>query len=214
MKLNTMVASLVSIALIALVGAQQPKVTPGPDEPNWWDVLSDIYSLDMVRDLANPVDTDPLLVRGTFLKAGPGPVRFEPVLALGTVNPTRGGWYRSGVESPDKTRLWEYVFKHPAEDVVSGSPAPVPLAEGSSTEFDPGDRPFGLWISNGSFDDGGVFSEPHLVKRVNQRLAAQPYKAMIYPLPGTPDAYLIGWEYSTNDDFQDVVCVIRNVRLQ
>ena len=58
-----------------------------------------------------------------------------------------------------------------------------------------------------------------MVKAVNARLAKQPYKAMIYPLKDVktgkvvPNAYLIGWEYSTNDDFQDVVCEIRNVRL-
>jgi hypothetical protein len=28
-----------------------------------------------------------------------------------------------------------------------------------------------------------------------------------------PHSYLIGWEYSTNDDFQDVVCRIDNVEL-
>ena len=28
-----------------------------------------------------------------------------------------------------------------------------------------------------------------------------------------PNSYLIGWEYSTNDDFQDVVCRIDNVIL-
>jgi hypothetical protein len=28
-----------------------------------------------------------------------------------------------------------------------------------------------------------------------------------------PNSYLIGWEYSTNDDFQDVVCQVDNVVL-
>ena len=28
-----------------------------------------------------------------------------------------------------------------------------------------------------------------------------------------PNSYLIGWEYSTNDDFQDVVCQLDNVIL-
>ena len=47
----------------------------------------------------------------------------------------------------------------------------------------------------------------------------QPYKAMIYPFKDkatgkvVPNSYLIGWEYSTNDDFQDVVCRIDNVKL-
>jgi hypothetical protein len=42
---------------------------------------------------------------------------------------------------------------------------------------------------------------------------------MIYPNrdPATgktiPHSYIIGWEYSTNDDFQDVVCQVDNVEL-
>ena len=55
--------------------------------------------------------------------------------------------------------------------------------------------------------------------RLNKRLAKQPYKAMIYPNRDkatgklVPNSYLIGWEYSTNDDFQDVVCQLDNVIL-
>ncbi len=43
--------------------------------------------------------------------------------------------------------------------------------------------------------------------------------AMIYPNRDKttdrliPNSYLIGWEYSTNDDFQDVVCQVDNVVL-
>ena len=42
---------------------------------------------------------------------------------------------------------------------------------------------------------------------------------MIYPYRDketgqlVPHSYLIGWEYSTNDDFQDVVCRVDNVDL-
>ena len=55
--------------------------------------------------------------------------------------------------------------------------------------------------------------------RYHRRLAAQPYKAMIYPHRDRatgkpiPHSYIIGWEYSTNDDFQDVVCQIDHVEL-
>ena len=94
-----------------------------------------------------------------------------------------------------------------------------PLAPGSATSFDPGDRPFGLWVGNDGLDDGGVFTEPTRVAARNARLAKQPYKAMIYPYRDkttgnlVSDSYLIGWEYSTNDDFQDVVCRVNNVTL-
>ena len=62
-------------------------------------------------------------------------------------------------------------------------------------------------------------AEPALVARINQRLAPQPYKAMIYPNRDkttgkiVAHSFLIGWEYSTNDDFQDVVCQVDNVIL-
>ena len=42
---------------------------------------------------------------------------------------------------------------------------------------------------------------------------------MIYPRrdkatgKAVPHSYVIGWEYSTNDDFQDVVCHVDNVIL-
>jgi hypothetical protein len=64
-----------------------------------------------------------------------------------------------------------------------------------------------------------VFTEPKAVAAVNARLAAQPYKVMIYPFRDkatgrvVPHSYLIGWEYSTNDDFQDVVSRIENADL-
>ncbi len=55
--------------------------------------------------------------------------------------------------------------------------------------------------------------------RINKRLGSQPYKAMIYPyrdkISGRliPNSYVIGWEYSNNDDFQDIVCQVDNVVL-
>ncbi len=64
-----------------------------------------------------------------------------------------------------------------------------------------------------------MFSQPALVARINRRLAKQPYKAMIYPNRDKatgqpiPHSFLIGWEYSTNDDFQDIVCRVNNVVL-
>ena len=118
-----------------------------------------------------------------------------------------------------KAELWSYTCKNTTEDLKSGKNLPPPLDSGASTEFEPGGEPFGLWVSNDGLSDGGVFSEPGLVARLNKRLAKQPYKAMIYPNRDkangkfVANSYLIGWEYSTNDDFQDVVCQIDNVIL-
>jgi hypothetical protein len=199
----------------------QPKVAPGPSEPDWVVLLRDLYGLKMFDDLANPVTGDPLAVPGLFVKAGEGPVVYKPTIALGLETTNRGGWYRPG-QSPGmaaKTELWNYTFKNTTADLREKRNLPPPLAGGSKTEFDPGNTPFGIWLSNDGLKDGGVFSQPAEVKAVNARLAKQPYKLMIYPLKDKatgkikPDAFLLGWEYSTNDDFQDVVCEIHNVKL-
>jgi hypothetical protein len=201
---------------------RQPKVAPGPNEPDWDAILRDRYGLSMFGDLLNPVRTTPEATPGLFRKAGPGPVRYTPVIALGLETRNRGGWYTvpaAREAPPSKKELWTYVFRNTTEDLHTGKNLPPKLADGSSTTFDPGAEPFGLWISNDGFDDGGVFTQPALVARINRRLAGQPYKAMIYPNRDKatgrpiPHSYLIGWEYSTNDDFQDVVCQVDNVVL-
>jgi hypothetical protein len=202
---------------------KQPKVAPGPNEPDWVVILQDRYGLSMFGDLLNPVRTSPEETPGLFRKAGPGPVRYKPVIALGLETRNRGGWYAAAPAGsdlvPKKTDLWNYVLRNTTDDLRTGKNLPPPLAEGSTTEFDPGETPFGLWVSNDGLADGGVFTEPALVARVNKRLARQPYKAMIYPNRDKstgrliPHSYLIGWEYSTNDDFQDVVCQVDNAVL-
>ena len=217
-------ALTMALVLPAVASAQtpkQPKVAPGPNEPDWVVVLDTRYGLKMFDDLLNPVRTSADATPGLFKKAGPGPVTYTPVIALGLETVNRGGWYVPGdsPKSPEKHELWSYKFKNTTEDLASNKNLPPPLAEGSRTAFDPGDRPFGLWISNDGLADGGVFSEPSVVAAVNKRLMKQPYKLMIYPFKdkasgkAVPNSYLLGWEYSTNDDFQDVVCRVDNVTL-
>ncbi|MDR3620786.1 MAG: hypothetical protein P4L85_15650 [Paludisphaera borealis] len=212
--------SLILATAATAQGPRQPKVAPGPSEPDWVVVLSERYGLSMFDDLLNPLTTTAAETRGLFRKAGPGPVSYTPVIALGLPSRTRGGWYRSAAaESPRKTGLWTYTFKNTTADLKQETNLPPPLESGSSVRFDPGDQPFGVWVANDGLPDGGVFSEPNVVARVNARLAAQPYKAMIYPNHDKAtgkkiaNSYIIGWEYSTNDDFQDVVCRLDNVIL-
>ena len=130
------------------------------------------------------VGTTPEATPGLFRKAGPGPVRYyAPVIALRLETKNRGGWYTPPSDPdarPGKIELWAYVFKNTTDDLRTGKNLP-PLAGDSSTTFDPGEAPFGLWVSNDQFGDGGVFTQPALVARINRLLAGQPYKAMIYP---------------------------------
>ncbi len=225
-------AAALTLAVLAACGvacaaqeAAQPKVAPGPNEPDWSALLRDRYGLSMFGDLKNPVRTTAEATPGLFHRAGPGPVVYTPVIALGLETRNRGGWYvptpaGSPGDRPARTELWNYVHKNTTDDLRTGKNLPPPLTAGSRTQFDPGDRPFGLWVANDGVDDGiGVFTEPALVARWNKRLARQPYKAMIYPYRDratgkiVPHSYLIGWEYSTNDDFQDIVCRVDNVDL-
>ncbi len=209
------------VALAASAVAQtpmQPKVQPGPSEPDWLVLLDRLYGLKMFDDLKNPVRTTAEATPGLFRKAGPGPVRFVPVLALGLEVPIRGGHYPPGGAVESEQELWAYQHKTTAKEIEAGKDLTPPLRAGSVSEFDPGDATFGLWVGNDQFKDR-VYTEPKRVKARNPRLAAQPYKTMIYPYrdPKTraivPNSYLIGWEYSTNDDFQDVVCRVDNVVL-
>jgi hypothetical protein len=209
------------LVLAGACPAQQPRVTPGPNEPDWLAILDAMYGLRMIADLENPVASRVDDVPGTFRKAGSGPVVYTPVIALGLETVNRGGWYTSHKKGGEirLKELWSYKFKNTARDVETQTHLPPPLADGSRTEFDPGDLPFGLWVANDGLNDGGVFTEPKHVRARNARLAEQPYKAMIYRLKDkatgkvVPHSYLIGWEYSTNDDFQDVVCRVDNVDL-
>ena len=206
-----------AVLLVPIQRPGQPTVQPGPSEPDWLVILDRLYGLRMIDDLENPVETTAEAVRGLFVKAGPGSVTFQPVLALGLEVPIHGGFYL-GAKEPDDRELWSYQHKTTAKEIESGGDLAPPLRPGSKTTFDPGDAAFGLWIGNDQFRDK-VFTEPRRVRQATPRLAAQPYKAMIYPLKDrttgkiVPNSYLIGWEYSTNDDFQDVVCRIDNVVL-
>jgi hypothetical protein len=194
----------------------QPKVQPGPVEPDWLVLLDRLYGMRMFDDLLNPVLTTAEASPGLFRKAGPGPVTFRPILALGLEVPIHGGYYLRP-EGEDR-ELWSYQFKTKASEIEQGKDVVPPLRTGSVATFDPGDSSFGLWITNDQFHDR-VFTEPKRVKAENPRLAKQPYKTMIYPFKDAKtgaivaNSYLIGWEYSTNDDFQDVVCRIDNVVL-
>lgn len=216
-------APIVCFAAATVSGqtAYQPKVAPGANEPDWKTILAQHHGLSMFDDLLNPVVTTAEKTPGLFRKASAGPVTYVPVIALGLTARNRGGWYvpSSADGAPRAMPLWSYVFKNTADDLATGKNLPPPLEPESKTTFDPGDQPFGLYVSNDELADGGVFTQPGVVARINRRLARQPYKAMIYPNrdkttgKDVPNSYIIGWEYSTNDDFQDVVCRIDNVVL-
>src|SRR5436305_10879779 len=114
------------LGLVAAALAQtpaQPKVAPGPDEPDWVIILRDRYGLSMFDDLLNPVRTTVEATPGLFRKAGPGRVRFTPVIALGLPTRNRGGWYPAATAqdgAPTKRELWSYIYRNTEEDLRTG----------------------------------------------------------------------------------------------
>ena len=129
------------------------------------------YGLTMFDDLLNPVKTTPEATPGLFKKAGPGPVRYTPVIALGLETVNRGGWYAPASGRPDEARtLVVPVQEHDRRPGDGQEPAAAARSPARDVAFDPGDRPFGLWVSNDGLKDGGVFSEPKARRRGNARL--------------------------------------------
>src|SRR4051794_22989838 len=92
---------------------KQPKVAPGPGEPDWDVLLKQRYGLSMFGDLLNPVKTTVEATPGLFRKAGSGPVAYTPLIALGLETTNRGGWYTTdaGGKDPVKHEVWSYTFK-------------------------------------------------------------------------------------------------------
>ena len=216
--LSSVFAVLVTSQVATAQAPHQPKVQPGANEPDWEVVLTKVYGLRIFDGLINPVATTPEAAIVRFRRSGAEEVVFTPILALGLEVPIRGGYYLPDRKTDIEVELWHYVHKSTAAQVEAGKDLEPRLRGESRTNFDPGGDTFGLWIGNDQFQDR-VYTDPARVARLNKRLAKQPYKAMVYPFKdaktgkNVPNSYLIGWEYSTNDDFQDVVCRIDNVIL-
>ena len=96
--------------------SKQPKVAPGPNEPDLVVVLEKLYGLKMIDDLANPVRDSPLAVPGLFRKAGPGPAS--------TANTAGGvGWWPAGTRAPStratSRRPWRWSRSRRVPSAVS-----------------------------------------------------------------------------------------------
>lgn len=141
-----------------------------------------------------------------FVRAGAGPVRYEVLAHWGLEKPCRGGWYRPGNGPVRRQDLWTVNQKR---DLPT-------LEPGSRTEFDPGTEPFSLFVNTEGFPDEIVTTEDAKLELVPRFKAGDKHKAHVYIArkngKTVPNTYLIGWEYSTNNDNQDVVTLVSNVR--
>lgn len=149
-----------------------------------------------------------------FVKAGPGPVRFTPLAAYGVEKICRGGWYEAGNPNrqPKKTTLWTIDAPHNKQ-------VKPPLMPNSKIEFDPGDNKlFGLWVATEGFPGETIYTEDALQAFIKRFPATGRHKAHFYAAVRTdntpiPNAVLIGLEYSTNDDNQEIVALVENVKV-
>ncbi len=88
--------------------------------------------------------------------------------------------------------------------------------------FDPGTEPIGFFVQsanfNPDFSEKGetVYTQDGLNEQI-ERFKGDTHKARIYPyttVNGTkPDWYILCWEFSTNNDYQDLITVVRGVKL-
>ena len=86
--------------------------------------------------------------------------------------------------------------------------------------IDPGKKPFGFYVQSANFNPAfstrgeTVCTQDQLNRRIT-RFGNNIHKARVYlyrdGMEVKPNWYLICWEFSTNDDFQDLITVVRGV---
>lgn len=153
-----------------------------------------------------------------FVRAAAGKVRFTPLAAYGTEKVCHAGWYEATlpanganvVTAPKRSELWKLSANHNKQ-------MNPPVERGGKTEFDPGDKSFGLWVASESFQGETIYTEDVLQTliirfKANDRHKAHIYKAVRSDGTPVPNTVLIGFEYSTNNDNQEIVALVENVR--
>jgi len=197
-------AVVIGYMVISLAGAARTDPAAAArvaGEPPLGEILQKQgYTIDVDRD-----EIDAQL----FLKAGPGPVTVTPIAAYGLPKRCHCGWYHPTNGVPDRHPLWSVDADHNKQ-------AFPPVMPGAITRFDPGDGPFGLWVSSEGFQNETVSTEDALQRFIPRFKPDDRHKAHVFPVKRAgkrvPNEYVIGWEYSTNNDDQDMVTLVRNVR--
>lgn len=140
-----------------------------------------------------------------FTKSGSGNVEMIPVARFSPFEKLPFGWY---LPSLTNTPVLNEV------GVVNGpdSQQLLPTLLSGTTEFDPGDQPFGLFSEAnariGFTED--LLNEAYDADPVNHRVRTYPIKnRQGVPIP---NSYLVCFEEATNGDYQDYVFLLRNVK--
>ena len=156
-----------------------------------------------------------------FVKAAAGAVTMSVAARFSPVGVLPYGWYPKGSSSTHNIVGTMSMISDPQTSDKARMVLPPPAA-GSSTTFDPGSAPFGLWVYsdqatqkyaaanavNGDYD----YTEDALNSPANV------HRIKTYPLKDATGAtiaqsYLVAVEEAGNGDYQDYVFVLRNVNV-
>lgn len=191
--------------------------TPGEEgnnEPSWQWIL-DTFRIPIdvgdSNDATGPIEGLTLPNANNvprFVKAGSGPVTIESLAVFSGdtfAEPAAiVGWY----ETPG---MLHELFRHGSGESGQHQEMNPTIASGV-TSFDPGAADFGMYSQWPTFPGRTVYSENAL----NTFNLPTTQKHLVYPLKNflgavVPNAYLVGIEEAANNDFQDLVYIIRNV---
>jgi hypothetical protein len=144
-----------------------------------------------------------------FVKAGPGAVTIESLAVFSGDTFAQPaaivGWYTTPGSLTE-------LFRIGSGD--SGQHQEMnPVVQTGVTSFDPGATDFGLYSQWPTFPGRTVYSENAL-----NTWDSGKQKHIVFPLRDSlgapvPNAYIVGIEEAANNDFQDLVYIIRNVAL-
>ena len=160
-------------------------------------------------------------VQGVFAKTGNV---VEVVLAAKysfakqeKVSDVRAGYYVMALEPK-----WFPIFTCGPEAGDQNKLTGLPASPRGPYFFDPGKNPFGFFVQSANFNPAfsplgeTVCTQDQLNARI-QRFGSDIHKAHIYPYKTRwetkPDWFILCWEFSTNNDNQDIITIVRGVRL-
>ena len=154
-----------------------------------------------------------------FVKSGSGSVTMSVVARFSPVGVLPYGWYPKGASS---TRNVVGTMSQITDPQTSDKARMVlpPLAAGSSTTFDPGTGPFGVWVysdqATQKYATGNAVNGDYDYTEDSLNAPSNVHRIKSYPLKDAngvaiAQTYLVAVEEAANGDYQDYVFVLGNV---
>ena len=154
-----------------------------------------------------------------FVKATAGTVTMTVVARFSPVGVLPYGWYPKGSSGTRNVVGTMSMIADPQTSDKARMVLPPPAA-GSSTPFDPGTAPFGLWVysdqATQKYATGNAVNGDYDYTEDALSSPANVHRIKTYPLKDAAGAsiaqsYLVAVEEAGNGDYQDYVFVLRNV---